>query len=308
MLTLRLLKIACPVALACALSTPPVAEAATLSTIQINSARAASIPLGPLDDAKFGFFGSAAPTATITRTATATVNDTMFVDQAFVEVDTEAMRARSSLAATAGPRAASYLSQVTALVSDGLRIDSALYHGQIARVEYALDVSGFVEPFIDAGAGTLAGAFSTWRLSSGCHNPLHCAQTAYTGGASYTGGVLVPTGDETGLLNFVLEIAFGTEINLTTTLDLTNQLLFGDLKTGEGVEGVAGTVTADFAHTVVWGGIRSVSLLDGTVVTDWTSTSGSGFDYGSASVVPVPAAVWLFGPAVAGLAALRRRR
>jgi len=307
MLTLRLLKIACPVALACVLSEPPMAEAATLSSIQFNTASANSLPLGTIQDIKIGFSG-AAPTATITRSTTATVNGTVFTDQAFVEVDIEAMRARSSLAATAGPAAASYLSQVTAVTQDGFRIDSALYHGQIARVEYTLDVSGFVEPFIDAGAGTLAGAFSTWRLSSGCLDITQCAQTAYTGGASYNGGQLLPNGHDTGLLSFVLEIAFGTKIDLITALDLTNQLLFGDLKTGEGVEGVAGTVTADFSHTVVWGGIRSVSLLDGTVVADWTSTSGSGFDYGSASVVPVPAAVWLFGSAVAGLAALRRRR
>jgi len=133
MLTLRLLKIACPVALACVLSEPPMAEAATLSSIQFNTASANSLPLGTIQDIKIGFSG-AAPTATITRSTTATVNGTVFTDQAFVEVDIEAMRARSSLAATAGPAAASYLSQVTAVTQDGFRIDSALYHGQIARV------------------------------------------------------------------------------------------------------------------------------------------------------------------------------
>jgi hypothetical protein len=49
-------------------------------------------------------------------------------------------------------------------------------------------------------------------------------------------------------------------------------------------------------------------LLDGTLVTDWTTVSGSGFHYGSATVIPVPAAFWLFSSALLGLAGLRRRK
>ena len=283
------------------------AEAATVSTIQFNTARASSLALGTIQDVKIGFF-VAAPTASIARDALAPVDGTTFREQAFVEVDASAIRARGSLSAVAGASAVSYLSQVTAAVQDGFRIDSTLYDGQLARVEYTLDVSGLLAPALDAGAGTLALAGSSWRVSSGCQSILQCGQVVYTGSATQTGGVLTAAGDEVGLLSFVLDVRFGTVVNLLTTLDLTNQLLFGDLATGVGAEGIAGTASADFASTVTWSGIRRVALADGTLVTDWTTTSGSSFDYGSASVVPVPGALWLMGSALAGLGALRAAR
>jgi hypothetical protein len=281
--------------------------AATLSTIQFNTAGITSVQLGTVQDAKVGFF-EAAPTATVSRDTTVVVNGTTFTDQGYVEASAEALRARGSISATAGPNAATYLSQVTASVNDGFRIDSDLYDGQLARVEYSLDLSGVLEPFLDAGAGTLAVANSTWRLSSGCLNLAQCAPTVYSGTSSFNGGLLLPSGDSVGRLDFVLEIAFGTTVNLVTVLDLTNQLLFGNTLTNAGAEGVTGSASADFTNTVVWGGIQGVKLPDGTVVTDWTTSSGSGFDYGSASVIPVPAAGWLLGSALAAVAGCRRSR
>jgi hypothetical protein len=286
---------------------PLSGTAATLSTIQFNTAGISSVQLGTIQDSKIGIF-EAAPTATVTRDTTAVVNGTTFTDQAFVEVSPAALRARGSVSATAGPNAASYLSQVTASVNDGFRIDSALYDGQLARVEYSLDLSGMLEPFLDAGAGagTPAIANSIWRLSSGCLSIAQCAQTVYSGTSSFNGGLLLPSGDSVGRLDFVLEVAFGTTINLVTVLDLTNQLLFGNLQTGTGVEGVTGSASADFTNTVVWGGIQSVKLGDGTVVSDWTTSSGSGFDYGTASVIPLPPAAWLLGSARLVVGARRR--
>jgi hypothetical protein len=286
--------------------TPLGSMGSTLSTIQFNTTRINSLAVGQIQDTEIGF-STAAPTATIARDTTSTVNGTVFAELGFAEASTEALRVSGSITATAGPAAVSYLSEIQAFSQGGFRIDSAQYNGQVARVEYALDVSGLLDVAIVADGTPLAGAFSNWRLTSGCANILLCAQTSYQGFASFASGVLVPSGDSTGLLSFVIEVPFGTTIDLLTSLLLTNQLLFGSLQTGVGAEGVAGSASADFTNTVVWGGMRGVTLTDGTVVTDWTTTSGSGFDYGSASVIPLPAAAWLLGSGLLGLAGLRRR-
>lgn len=291
-------------AVACLL--PLTGMAATLSTTQSNFAFIFSLPLGAVRDAQSGG-GTAAPTATASRDTTASVNGTTFSDQGFAEASTDRLRARGSISATAGPNAVSYLGQVNASVNDGFRVDSALYDGQLARVEYSLDISGTLDAFLDAGAGTPAIASSIWSLSSGCLAPFQCASTLYRGTTSFNGGLLMPSGDSVGRLDFVLEIPFGTTVNLLTSLSLGYQLVFGVLETGAGVEGVTGSAGADFTNTVTWGGISSVKLADGTVVTDWTTSSGSGFDYGSASVIPLPPAAWLLGSALAGMAGLRRR-
>lgn len=67
---------------------------------------------------------------------------------------------------------------------------------------------------------------------------------------------------------------------------------------------------SDLSHTVGWGGILSLSTLDGTAITDFTAISStSGFDYSNAySAVPVPAAVWLFGSGLLGLVGIARRK
>jgi hypothetical protein len=293
------------IAIACLL--PLTGTAATLSTTQSNFAYIFSLPLGAAQDVQSGG-GTAAPTATASRDTTAAINGTTFSDKGFVEASTDALRARGSISATAGPNAVTYLGQINARSSDGFRVDSTLYDGQLARVEYSLDISGVLDAFLDAGAGTPAIASSIWSVSSGCLSPLQCASTLYSGTASFNGGVLVRSGDSVGRLGFVLEIPFGTTVNLVTSLSLGYQLVFGVLETGAGVEGVTGSASADFTNTVVWAGIQSVKLADGTVVTDWTTSSGSGFDYGSASVIPLPPAAWLLGSALAAMGWRRRHR
>jgi hypothetical protein len=67
--------------------------------------------------------------------------------------------------------------------------------------------------------------------------------------------------------------------------------------------------SANYAHSVLWGGISSVTLPDGTPVTGWTITSDSGFDYTQPAVdpddVPEPASLGLL--ACAPVVKLRRR-
>jgi hypothetical protein len=73
--------------------------------------------------------------------------------------------------------------------------------------------------------------------------------------------------------------------------------------------------SADFSSTVYWGGIESLTLLDGTPVTNFTLFATSGFDYtvghqveGPPVGVPEPPVLALLLIGGAGLARLGHRR
>jgi len=291
-----------------ALAAPLAAQAVPLSTIQVNGVQISGVPLVTVNDSKVSFGGTAAA-AEASRDQVFTMNGTEFSVTAYGYASPDALRASSTLAATSSGSNANHLHMVFASVTDGLRIDSALYDGQLARITYALNTSGTLATSVVADGFPIAGATARWRLSSGCAASGQC--TAGTIGLSpgYEGslqsplpGFAFPAGDEPGALSFTIEAAFGLEIPISTVLEVNSQLTFGN-----GSAGAVASANADFTNTVVWGGIQSVTLLDGTVVTDWTTLSGSGFDYGRATVVPVPAAAWLFGSAMLGLGLVRRR-
>ncbi|MFT3929214.1 MAG: VPLPA-CTERM sorting domain-containing protein [Spongiibacteraceae bacterium] len=64
---------------------------------------------------------------------------------------------------------------------------------------------------------------------------------------------------------------------------------------------------AGFADTIYWGGISSITI-DGVELTDYELVSASGANYRySTDVVPIPAAIWLFGSSLIGLGGLKRR-
>jgi hypothetical protein len=293
-----------------AFALPVAGHAATLSTLQVNQVQITGIPLTTVQQSRVSF-GGTAQAAEASRDQVFTVNGTEFSIAAYGFASPEALRASATLSATSAATGfTSHLHFVNASVSDGLRIDSGLYNGQMARVTYTLDVSGMLDTSVVADGSPIAGANARWRVNSGCASPTQCPvgwiglSQGYQGELSTPSpGFAIPFGDQPGPLSFTFEAAFGTEILLTYLLQVDTQLTFGN-----GSAGAFATATADFSNTVAWGGIQSVTLLDGTLVSDWTTTSGSGFDYGSASVIPVPAAAWLFGSALLGLAGLRLRR
>ncbi len=75
--------------------------------------------------------------------------------------------------------------------------------------------------------------------------------------------------------------------------------------------GTSGTLTASssgivgYGHTLAWGGIDSVTDADGNLITDWSITSGSGFDYSKPYSVPEPSTFVLLGLGALTLAAGR---
>jgi len=66
--------------------------------------------------------------------------------------------------------------------------------------------------------------------------------------------------------------------------------------------------TADFSHTLLWGGISSVTDVNGNPVALNSALGQTGFNYLNAAVVPIPAAAWLFGSGLLGLIGMARRK
>ena len=63
---------------------------------------------------------------------------------------------------------------------------------------------------------------------------------------------------------------------------------------------------ADFANTLAWGGITSVTDSHGVPIAGWTVTSASGFDYSKPATVPEPSTFVLLAIALPSLLLARR--
>lgn len=102
-----------------------------------------------------------------------------------------------------------------------------------------------------------------------------------------------------------IPVLFGYGTSLSYTLDI---VATASGSTFVGGTGTAADAYADFSHTVLWGGISGVFDANGVPVTAFSLSSTSGFNYAQAAVVPVPAAVWLFGSGLLGLIGVARRK
>jgi hypothetical protein len=68
------------------------------------------------------------------------------------------------------------------------------------------------------------------------------------------------------------------------------------------------TISADVSGSLHWGGIESVTDEFGNLITDWTITSASGFDYSKPFGVPEPSSVLLLSIVLCARLSLRGRR
>ena len=93
----------------------------------------------------------------------------------------------------------------------------------------------------------------------------------------------------------------GVPFDFTLFLTLSSQVSVGSETTDGGDVAGSASSSADYSHTLDWGGISSVVDANGDPITDWTVTSASGFDYALPYAVPEPS-TW--GIMIGGLALL----
>jgi hypothetical protein len=112
-----------------------------------------------------------------------------------------------------------------------------------------------------------------------------------------------PATSLTGVFSFDIPFVFGTEFQLAASLAAFTQSIASSSNTA--------SAYSNFGSTGYWGGISQVHLADGTVLTDYSLSSQSGFDWTNAATpaaVPAPAAAWLFVTGLASLIGVAKRK
>jgi hypothetical protein len=122
-----------------------------------------------------------------------------------------------------------------------------------------------------------------------------------------------PASDLTGTFWFDIPFEFGIGFQLGATLNAFAQAMY------------EASAASDFSHSVYWAGISNVHLADGKILSGYSISSQSGFDWGNpylqgtpgagpgpgpepgpGTPVPAPATAWLVGAGLLGLVGVRR--
>lgn len=117
-----------------------------------------------------------------------------------------------------------------------------------------------------------------------------------------------PVTDLTGRFFFDIPFEFNVAFQMTGSLDAATQALSAG-------PGAVASAHSNFGSSGLWGGISEVHLADGTVLSGYSLSSTSGFDWANAfpsaapvSTVPVPGTLWLLGAGLLGLIGVGRHR
>ncbi|MCR4347385.1 MAG: hypothetical protein NUV55_09330 [Sulfuricaulis sp.] len=186
----------------------------------------------------------------------------------------------------------------TVTVSGNLLLSGIMLAGAVDNNVGIQDSYGQV--FINV-SGT--GVPTNWGCTSFTYTG--CVRNGLYGGVAVNQQNLPPS-----VIPFSFSAVLGTSTSIQYTLELqgrSNAFARGcdDVTLPCGALSVA-SMSADFGHSLLWGGITIADSLSNPI--DFTVTSTSQFDYKQAAVVPVPAAAWLFGSGLVGLIGVARRK
>ena len=207
--------------------------------------------------------------------------------------------------------------QGSALWMDQITISSPTSTGAaFARAVFSL--SGGLNSLSDAAAMGNSTIAATVRIN-GATVFSTTAQLVSSGGSVITNEInrgqamnglfqTDPVTSLTGDFSFDIPFAFGTPFQMMATLDAFTQAL-------SGAAGAVASAHSNFDSSGLWGGISEVHLADGTLLSGYSLSSESGFDWTNAfaaapgpGAVPSPATLWLFGLGLLALTGVARRQ
>lgn len=159
-----------------------------------------------------------------------------------------------------------------------------------------------IAAMITAGGGTVFSTSGQLLSQSGA------ITTDIRRGQSVNGVINTePVTDLTGRFFFDIPFEFNVAFQMTGSLDAFTQALSGG-------PGAVASAYSNFGSSGLWGGISEVHLADGTVLSGYSLSSTSGFDWANAfpsgpvSTVPVPGTLWLIGAGLLALIGVGRHR
>jgi hypothetical protein len=192
---------------------------------------------------------------------------------------------------------ATFLSLVS-LTSNATVVDFEDNAAGVVGAPYDVISQGFFFDFVEnspdepviAGSGSAPNGTSMYALCG------HCNATSEFEFFDQAGDVFSLSSFEVG----VWGPALGQEYDLFITGSLS-----GGGSVVKNVSGITSLQTISF-DTNLWSDLDSVYIVTTNINND--SISSSVYDNFNVNVVPIPAAVWLFGSALAGLGWMRRRK
>ena len=186
------------------------------------------------------------------------------------------------------------------------RLGGLAYYDDVADLTWLADANaaGTTMNWVDANnwaADLNVAGVTGWRLASTLQQDTGCTVPSSYG--------LNCTGSELG--NLFYNVLGGVAGSSITTTHNANYLLFDNIQVGNNGPVIYWSGTEDFGDTDLAMGFdlgigyqsRSHKIFDSWYA--WGVQSG---DVANASVVPVPAAVWLFGSGLIGLVGFARRK
>lgn len=211
------------------------------------------------------------------------------------------------------------IANATGQWTDIVTLSSGAFNGLQARITGSVTLQGFISP-VGTGRGNIHMEFDMGNAGTSVNGawdndtPVNATGFPAAGLSVQPGGTLFYSNIHEVTLSIVLGNSFVLKESLALgavskpVCQTSNPACLDD---------GGGAVDVDFGHSSYWSGITSIKVRNASGIfveqdlSQFTLSSNSGTDYFQSFVpnpVPLPAAAWLFAPALSVLAAMRRRQ